>query len=93
MYLKSIIHELGMEMKSTATCSHIHCFQYGIFNVEHTLLSKSWNLRSILENIESCDKLLRNNTFLLEQEHPNLIAPQNADLDLIEEQEHPVLLQ
>ncbi|XP_033228000.1 mitochondrial mRNA pseudouridine synthase Trub2 [Belonocnema kinseyi] len=92
MYLKSIIHELGMEMKSTATCSQIHCFQYGIFNVEQALLTKSWNLRSILESIESCDELLRKNSFLLEQEHPNLIAPHDEDLDLIEE-ENPALLE
>ena len=100
MYLKSIIHELGMELHSTATCSKLHCFQYGLFNLNHALLTKNWNLNNILNSIEFCGGLLRKNKFLLKQVYPTLIDPnhsmqiekENEDLSSLESQEHPALI-
>lgn len=90
MYLKSIIHELGLELHSTATCAQIHCFQYGVFNLEHALLSSSWNMKSILDSIESCDKLLTENRYLLEQESPTLIGQEDASSDDQTEDQVPI---
>lgn len=75
MYLKAMIHELGQRLHSTATCTYIQCFQYGMFNVDHALLSKYWNAGAIANNIELCHQILNKNKFLLNQQSPTLVQP------------------
>ncbi|KAK2586348.1 hypothetical protein KPH14_010640 [Odynerus spinipes] len=72
-YLKTLIHELGLELHTTATCTLIQCFKYGLFDLQHALLSKQWDLESILNNIQVCREILRNNKYLLEQTSPTLV--------------------
>lgn len=91
MYLKSIIHDLGMELRTNATCSQIQCFQYGMFNLDHALLSKNWNLANIVKSIASCNQILDKNQHLLRQTHPSLL--QKEDVSLIESQERQLLLE
>ncbi|XP_051154201.1 pseudouridylate synthase TRUB2, mitochondrial [Leptopilina boulardi] len=90
-YFTTLINELGMELRSTATCSQIQCFQYGLFNLNHALLSKHWNLQNIMKNLENSEKILEENPHLLNQYHPNLI--QKEDVSLIESQERQYLLE
>lgn len=73
MYLKTLIHDIGMKLHSTATCTQIHCLQDGLFTLEHALLKKHWTLESILENISLCQKIIVNNQNLLRQESPVLL--------------------
>lgn len=90
-YFTTLINELGMELRSTATCSQIQCFQYGLFNLNHALLSKHWNLQNIMKSLENSEKILEENRHLLNQYHPNLI--QKEDVSLIESQERQYLLE
>lgn len=72
-YLKTLIHELGLELHSTATCTQIQCFKYGLFELQHALLSKKWDILSILNNMKICTKILKENDYLLEQTSPILV--------------------
>ncbi|XP_046831223.1 mitochondrial mRNA pseudouridine synthase Trub2 [Vespa crabro] len=72
-YLKTLIHELGLELRSTATCTQIQCFRYGLFELQHALLSKKWDIISILENMKVCREILKENDYLINQTSPILI--------------------
>ncbi|XP_043504685.1 mitochondrial mRNA pseudouridine synthase Trub2 [Polistes fuscatus] len=72
-YLKTLVHELGMEARSTATCTQVQCFKYGLFDLQHALLSKKWDMYSILDNMRLCRKILKENDYLIEQTSPTLI--------------------
>ena len=56
--LKRFIHDLGMRLRSTAVCTHIHRVRYGHFTLQHALLRQQWTLNDILNNIGQCKKLL-----------------------------------
>ncbi|XP_043276136.1 mitochondrial mRNA pseudouridine synthase Trub2 [Venturia canescens] len=72
MFLKSLVHHLGMEVRSTATCTLIQCVRFGIFNLEHALLKKQWDLRCITDNMARVLKLLKQNKFMTHQQDPIL---------------------
>lgn len=72
MYLKSLIHDLGMQLHSVAMCTQIQCFQYALFDLNLALLKKHWDVRNILDNIEQCHAILRKNRKLLKQDDPIL---------------------
>lgn len=65
MYLKTIVHELGMQLRSVATCTEIQCFRYALFDLNIALLKKHWNLQNILDNIQICNDILKKNRYLL----------------------------
>ncbi|OXU19214.1 hypothetical protein TSAR_002454 [Trichomalopsis sarcophagae] len=72
-HLKAIVAELGYKLHSTAYCSQIQCTQFGLFNVKDSLLSKYWDLQSIMSNISLCRKILQENPFMLNQEYAHLV--------------------
>ncbi|EZA49642.1 hypothetical protein DMN91_006414 [Ooceraea biroi] len=72
MYLKTLIHEIGMQLHSVATCTQIQCLQYALFSVDHALLKKYWDLQHILNNIQQCHEILHENRYLLKQDSPIL---------------------
>lgn len=69
MYLKTIIHELGIQLRSNATCTQILCIQDGLFNIQQALLSKYWNLKEIMHNMQMCQKIIDKNEHILYQEN------------------------
>ncbi|XP_003699887.1 pseudouridylate synthase TRUB2, mitochondrial [Megachile rotundata] len=75
MYLKTIIHELGMQLHSTATCTQVLCIQDGLFTINNALLPKHWSLKNIIENMYLCQKLIRENEEVLSQDSPALLDP------------------
>ncbi|KAF7389934.1 hypothetical protein HZH68_011791 [Vespula germanica] len=64
---------LGLKLHSTATCTQIQCFKYGLFELQHALLSKKWDMLSILNNMKICTKILKENDYLVEQTSPILV--------------------
>lgn len=56
MYLKALIHDIGMKMKSTAHCISIQCIRVGRFGIEDALLSKHWKLQYLMENLIKCTR-------------------------------------
>ncbi|XP_053988896.1 pseudouridylate synthase TRUB2, mitochondrial [Hylaeus volcanicus] len=73
MYLKTIIHEVGLQLHSTATCTQIYCGREGLFTVESALLKKHWTLSNILNNIQMCRKIINENPHLINQDSPTLV--------------------
>ncbi|CAL7947807.1 unnamed protein product [Xylocopa violacea] len=75
MYLKTIIHELGMQLRSCATCTQICCTQDGLFHKKYALLSKHWTLKEIVNSIKMCREMIEQNPNILNQENPALEEP------------------
>lgn len=75
MYLKTIVHDLGMQLRSVATCTEIQCFRYALFDLNIALLKKHWGLQNILDNTQICDNILKDNRYLLRQDRSILVDP------------------
>jgi len=72
MYLKTLIHDLGMQLHSVATCTQIQCFRYALFDLNLALLKKHWELANFCNNIEQCNTIINENRYLLNQTNPIL---------------------
>lgn len=72
-YLKSLIHEIGLALHTVATCTQIQCFKVGLFDLQHALLSKNWDVESIINNMQICGEILKKNVYLLEQTNSTLV--------------------
>jgi len=57
-YLMKLIHEIGLELRSSAVCTGLRRLRYGPFTLVHALLTKHCDARSIAENIEFCRPLV-----------------------------------
>ena len=73
IYLKTIIHEVGMRLHATATCIQLSCVQDGIFTLKNALLPKHWTLKDIVANMQICHRLIKENEQLLSPESATLI--------------------
>lgn len=71
-YLKALIHEIGMKLRSSAHCTGIQCIRHSYFTIDNALLKKHWNLQNIIENMEQCNKIL--------EEHDDLLRQKNVTL-------------
>ncbi|XP_011685358.1 PREDICTED: probable tRNA pseudouridine synthase 2 [Wasmannia auropunctata] len=72
MYLKTLVHELGMQLHSVATCTQIQCFRYALFDLNLAILKKHWELGNFCDNIEKCNTIINENMYLLDQDSPIL---------------------
>ncbi|XP_017877533.1 mitochondrial mRNA pseudouridine synthase Trub2 [Ceratina calcarata] len=84
MYLKTIIHDLGMQLRSCATCTQILCVQDGLFNIKHALLQKHWTLEEIVSNVQFCRQVIEQNEDVLLQDVPELKEPVDSEDPIIE---------
>nr|CAG4642687.1 EOG090X0AGI [Evadne anonyx] len=57
-YLSTLVHELGLELKTTAVCLQMRCTRYGYFKVEDSLLRNQWALDDLMENMVACRDIL-----------------------------------
>ncbi|XP_058528434.1 pseudouridylate synthase TRUB2, mitochondrial [Ochotona princeps] len=46
-HLRKLVHEIGLELKTTAVCSQVRRTRDGFFALDDALLRSQWNLRSI----------------------------------------------
>lgn len=53
-YLWTIIHDLGIQLKTSAHCIGVQCIRQGKFDIELALLRKHWQLHNIIENMDAC---------------------------------------
>uniref|UniRef100_A0A5S6R5H8 TruB_N domain-containing protein n=1 Tax=Trichuris muris TaxID=70415 RepID=A0A5S6R5H8_TRIMR len=56
--LKTLIHELGLSMKTVASCVSIKKVRDGPFDLDLCLLDKHWNLENIINNIGACQQAM-----------------------------------
>ncbi|KAK3087572.1 hypothetical protein FSP39_007673 [Pinctada imbricata] len=64
-YLCSLIHDIGLHLKSSAVATKVRRVRYGFFHLEHALTFTQWHYDSILENIDVCRKLLTPENLLM----------------------------
>lgn len=57
-YLAQLVNDIGLQLKTTAVCTHLHRLRYGVFTLEYALLLKQWHLQDIMRNIKKCRRLL-----------------------------------
>lgn len=67
MYLKSLIHDIGMKMNSSAYCVSLQCIRHSYFTLDHALLHRQWNLQNILTNMEQCAKIISRHEHIVSQ--------------------------
>ena len=58
LYFMKMIHDMGLEVRSTAVCSAVRRVRYGPFTLTHALLTKHCDSLSIAENIDFCRPLV-----------------------------------
>ncbi|XP_022113066.2 mitochondrial mRNA pseudouridine synthase TRUB2 isoform X2 [Pieris rapae] len=72
-YLWTIIHDVGVQLKSSAYCTGVQCIRQGKFNLEHALLRKHWKLQHIIDNMDLCRRILEENEQMLLQRSTHLM--------------------
>lgn len=73
-YLWTLVHDIGVQLRSTAHCVGVNCIRQGKFDLELALLRKHWSLEHIADNMNQCSKLLEENEHLLQPESAVLTA-------------------
>ncbi|NWH57479.1 TRUB2 synthase, partial [Geococcyx californianus] len=53
-YLRKIVHEIGLELKSSAVCTQVRRIRDGVFTLDDALLRTQWDLQSIQNAIGKC---------------------------------------
>ncbi|NXF77990.1 TRUB2 synthase, partial [Sclerurus mexicanus] len=53
-YLRKIVHEIGLELKSSAVCTQVRRTRDGVFTLGDALPRTQWDLRSIQDAIRNC---------------------------------------
>ena len=56
-FLIEMINEIGLRLKTNATCSQARRIRYGDFTLSQALLRKQWYSKPIVENIRLCEPL------------------------------------
>uniref|UniRef100_A0A2K5QZG9 Pseudouridine synthase II N-terminal domain-containing protein n=1 Tax=Cebus imitator TaxID=2715852 RepID=A0A2K5QZG9_CEBIM len=51
--LRKLVHEIGLELKTTAVCSQVRHTRDGIFTLDSALLRTQWDLHSIQDAIQT----------------------------------------
>ena len=76
-YLQRMVHELGLEMRTTAVCSQLRRVRYGRLLLDHALLPKHWTAEHLINNIRTCRELLDWDTL----HHSPLITSEQAQIE------------
>lgn len=58
-YLRKLIHEVGLELRTSAVCSGVRRTRDGPFKVEHALTRQHWTADSIIQAIAHFRKTTR----------------------------------
>lgn len=64
-YLQTLIHDIGIQLRTVSHCTAIQCVRYGKFTTEHAVLKKYWNLEYILESITKCRNIIESHKEIL----------------------------
>ncbi|XP_034951142.1 mitochondrial mRNA pseudouridine synthase Trub2 [Chelonus insularis] len=82
--LKQLVQNLGLAVRTNATCSLLQCFQIGIFNIEHALLKRNWSVQPIIDNMYMIKKIMQERKELFMPEDPILkqfLADDGSEVD------------
>ncbi|KAH8365270.1 hypothetical protein KR084_007202 [Drosophila pseudotakahashii] len=75
-YLAALVHDMALELRTTAHCSQLRCVRHAHFDVKDSLLRHSWHLPGIIKNLRQQRDILRAHPQLLRQPRVELQAAQ-----------------
>lgn len=67
-YLATLIHEMGIELRTVAHCQAIRCLRHGKFGIEDSLLRHGWNLAGVIKNMREQKQIIKEHPYLLQQD-------------------------
>ncbi|XP_037946955.1 mitochondrial mRNA pseudouridine synthase Trub2-like [Teleopsis dalmanni] len=66
-YLATLVHEMGIELRSVAHCTGIRCIRHGQFSADTALLRHGWTLAGVMKSLREQKKVLEEHPYLLNQ--------------------------
>ena len=72
-YLSALVHDIGMQLHSVATCTGLQCIRYDSFTLEHALLRKHWTLQFLMDSMAQSQRLFRESKADERQKLPTLV--------------------
>jgi tRNA U55 pseudouridine synthase TruB len=79
-YLTTLVHDIGLQLHSVATCTSLQCIRYDSFTLEHALLRKHWTLQFLMDNMAQSHRLLRESKVDERQKLPTLVESDISQL-------------
>ncbi|CAK1599270.1 unnamed protein product [Parnassius mnemosyne] len=73
-YLWTLVHDLGIQLKTSAYCTGLQCIRQGKFDLELALLRKHWKIEYLIDNMDRCRQIL--------EENETLLKPKSAQLSV-----------
>ncbi|NXY81207.1 TRUB2 synthase, partial [Alcedo cyanopectus] len=55
-YLRKVVHEVGLELKSSAVCTQVRRTRDGVFTLDDALLRTQWDLQHVQRAIQGCQQ-------------------------------------
>lgn len=71
-YYGGFIRDMAIALKTYAHIVKLRCIRYGAFTVDTSLTRENWNLQNILNNMATCNKILKDHPDMLRQTNPNI---------------------
>ncbi|XP_072308512.1 pseudouridylate synthase TRUB2, mitochondrial [Eucyclogobius newberryi] len=72
-YLRKVVHEIGLELRSTAVCKSIRRTRDGSFTVHHALTRNQWTTKEVMNAIQQYHAIKKRTKSIREQnEDPEL---------------------
>ncbi|XP_034841543.1 pseudouridylate synthase TRUB2, mitochondrial [Maniola hyperantus] len=71
-YLWTLVHDLGVQLKTVAYCTGVQCIRQGKFDLRLALLRKHWQMDHLLNNMDECRQILEQNEHLLKPKSAQL---------------------
>ncbi|XP_053940302.1 pseudouridylate synthase TRUB2, mitochondrial [Cuculus canorus] len=80
-YLRKIVHEIGLELKSSAVCTQVRRIRDGVFTLDDALLRTQWDLQSIRKAIGNCQlKVQTEIERTLGHQHKSLLQEKDVEM-------------
>lgn len=77
-YLCSLIHEIGIQMRTAAHCIGLRCERHGHFSAKQSLLRGNWHLQEVLNNLQQCSDIIRKHPDIIRINDPNIIMGEDS---------------
>jgi len=77
-----MVHDIGLQLHSVATCTGLQCIRYDSFSLEHALLRKHWTLQFLMDNMTQSHRLLRESKADERQKLPTLVESDLSHLGM-----------
>lgn len=78
-YLATLIHEIGLDLRTVAHCTAIRCLRCGYFSSEGSLLRGNWTLPFVVDNIQANIKIIQDHPSIIHQKSSSLVDTESSN--------------